>query len=108
VTRRGALNAWKCPNCGGLTVVVHVDDGVTPMFLACRRTDGCTGMAVSSGYPSTPAPADVAALLAWEWFRPTGRALRELSDEMRDHVARGGLDLRPLTDAGRQAFAEGV
>jgi len=104
----GAVNAWRCPTCGGLTVAVHVDDGVTPMFLACRRTSGCRGMAVSSGYPTTPVPPQVIDLLAWEWFRPTGRALRKLGVEMQQHVAAGGLNLRPITDAGRQAFAQGV
>jgi hypothetical protein len=103
----GAVNAWRCVACGGLTVAVHVDEGVTPMFLACRRTDGCPGRAVSSGYPAPPVPDNVIDLLAWEWWKPTGRQYRRLSPEMRSHVDRGGLDLRPLTDAGRRAYVEG-
>lgn len=29
-------NAYYCETCCGYIVVVHVDEGVTPMFLACR------------------------------------------------------------------------
>lgn len=101
----GAVNAWKCEACGRLTVAVHVDEGVTPMFLACRRTEGCETLAVSAGYPDLPLPDHILDLVAWEWYRPEGRAYRRLSPGMQDHIDRGGLDLRPLTDAGREALA---
>jgi hypothetical protein len=35
-SRRGEINGWTCDQCGETTYVVHVADGVTPMFLACR------------------------------------------------------------------------
>lgn len=103
--RPGAVNAWKCDDCGGLTVAVHVDEGTTPMFLGCRRTPGCKGRAVSSMYPEPPIPADVLGLLAWEWFMPSAKKIRRMEPEMREHCRQGGLVIRPLSDAGRQALS---
>lgn len=92
----GSINAWKCDACGGLTVAIHADEGVTPMFLACRRTEGCNGRAVSAGYPDPPIPDEIVSLLAWEWYRPTDRWARRQGREMQDHVRNGGLVLRAL------------
>lgn len=103
----GSINAWECPVCGHLTVAVHVDEGVTPMFLGCRRKPGCTGRAVSSGYPSLPVPERIRLLCAWEWFRPSATQMKRYRREdpaMFQHCAQGGLELRPLTDAGRRAI----
>lgn len=97
--RSGAVNAWKCDACGLLTVAVHVDEGVTPMVLACRRVEGCPGMGKSLFY--VPLHPDVVELLAWEWYRPTERWTRRQDPEMRRHIEQGGLVIRPLTDAGR-------
>lgn len=100
----GSVNAWKCNDCGGLTVAVHVDAGVTPMFLGCRRTEGCKGRAVSSMYPDPPLPDHVLDALAWEWYMPGDKELRKLDPATRDHCEQGGLVIRPLTDAGRAAL----
>ena len=105
MTPKGSINAWKCPTCGGLTVAIHVDDGVTPMFLACRRTPGCTGMAVSSGYPSPPIPLHIRLLCEWEWFAPSSTQLKRYRREdpaMYEHCRKGGLEIQPITDAGRR------
>jgi hypothetical protein len=105
VSRRKEINGWRCKECGAVTYAVHVDDGVTPMFLACRASgsveEGCHGQGVSLMYPVPPAPAHVVEAVGWEWYQPTGRELRNLDANMRDHVERGGLMLRPLTDDGR-------
>lgn len=87
-------NGYKCQDCGQITMTYHVDDGVTPMFLACRATEDCTGRAVSMMYPPGPLPAELAELPRWEWYRPSRRAVRRMDRAMRDHVARGGLVLR--------------
>lgn len=34
--KKGAVNVYRCRECGGETVTVNLDDGVTPMFLRCR------------------------------------------------------------------------
>ena len=102
---RGRINGWQCDECGQITYAVHVDDGVTPMFLACRASGqpGC-GRGVSLMYPDADPPEHVKASVAWEWFRPSKSQMRKLSPGMRQHVEMGGLDLRPLTGAGRAAL----
>ena len=103
---RGSVNAWECPTCGRLTVAVHVDEGVTPMFLACRAKDGrCQSMGVSLGYR----PFDKHAVVEWEWAKPSATQMKRMHREepdMYDHVSRGGLVLRPLTEAGLLALTE--
>jgi hypothetical protein len=90
----GRHNAYRCDDCGSHTVVVHVDAGVTPMFLGCRATPGCQGRAVSLGYPEGPIPSHLLPA-EWEWYRPE-RGDRVLRDPaMRSHVEQGGLVLRP-------------
>jgi hypothetical protein len=72
----GAKNAYFCDECKRYTVVIHVDAGVTPMFLACRATGtvgDCTGRAHSTNYQREPWPeTDKAGRpipgAAWEWF----------------------------------------
>lgn len=104
MSKRGEINGWRCDECGHHTYVVHVDDGVTPMFLACRATAGCKGTGVSLMYPAPPVPQHVIDAVAWEWFKPTRRAVRRMEPEMRQHIEMGGLELRRLTDAGREAL----
>lgn len=95
------LNAYRCPDCGGYIVTVDRDEGVTPMFLACRVKgdpsdpgNDCKGRMASMGYPPEPWPID--ATPTWEWYRPEGEAYAAMNAEMRDHIDRGGLALRPL------------
>jgi hypothetical protein len=57
-------------------------------------------------YPPPPIPQHVIDAVAWEWFKPTPRAIRRMEPGMRDHIEKGGLELRPLTDAGRAALTE--
>lgn len=101
-SKAGEINGWQCGRCDAVTYAIHVDDGVTPMFLGCRATDGCEGTGASLMYPPPPVPAHVLEAVAWEWFKPTGRYYRRLSSAMKSHVDQGGLDLRPLTDVGRE------
>lgn len=103
----GSVNAWYCSTCQRATWAIHVDAGVTPFMLGCRRTKGCTGMAKSMMYPDKPLDQR-AVLIAWEWYKPTARQLRRMDAATRDHVERGGLVLRALSDAGRALIPEGV
>lgn len=91
------INAYKCRECGGLTVTIDVDSGVTPALLACRATPGCNGMAVSSGYPASDPPPHIMAKLRWEWRLPKGFDYARLSPEMRQFIDDGGLELVPRT-----------
>lgn len=58
----------------------------------------------SPGYPRAPLPDHVRGTVAWEWFRPSRRRIRRMDPAMRDHIDRGGVALRPITDAGRAAL----
>lgn len=107
---KGAVNGWQCPDCGGITATVHVDTGVTPMFLGCRVTKGCRGMAVSLMYPgmnydrcTTKAevglgdqniPPEIEAQIGWEWFRPSDEDLAKMSPDEQEYVLMGKLCLR--------------
>jgi hypothetical protein len=90
----GKRNAYACPVCGGLTVTIDVDPGVTPAFLACRAAgdvDLCTGVARSFWYRVNGLPIGEPA---WEWYRPTEQEARRLDPYSRSHVGMGGLLLR--------------
>jgi hypothetical protein len=105
------VNSYKCPECGKVTVTIDVDPGVTPMLLGCRRTPGCRGLAVSSGYPATEPPASLLEHLDWEWALPTAGEYAELDTAMMAYVDNGGLALRPRGDrpsAYRQGYWGGV
>ena len=107
-SKRGDINGYVCDTCKQHTFIVHVDDGVTPMFLACRaegedpREAECKGRGTSLMYPTMPAPQHVIDGVKWEWYKPA--ELPE-NEEMAEHVRKGGLLLRKLTDAGRAALA---
>lgn len=107
MSERGEINGYRCDTCGEHTYIVHVDDGVTPMFLGCRKSGsaegGCQGQGVSLMYPPPPIPPYVLASVEWEWYEPDLGELPRLdalSGEL-DHVQRGGLLLRRLTNEGR-------
>lgn len=123
----GDKNAYWCPECHGYVVTIDVDQGVTPMFLACRAKgepsnplNDCTGQMHSMMYPEEPWPDEdgygdrIPTEPTWEWYRPTSiadrvrhaavagayarpgrpRRHRQLT-ETEEHVAKGGLLLRP-------------
>ena len=98
----GSINGYQCDKCGRITYVVHVDPGVTPMFLACRASGqpDC-GTGTSLMYPRSTPPRGVVEAVAWEWYRPTMKWARRKGPEMEEHVRKGGLALRALTDSGR-------
>lgn len=101
----GSINAWKCDKCGRITGAVHIDDGVTPMLLACHATPECDGIAVSAGYPQSLIPAEVINAIDWEWRRATHFELqswKRKNPELYFHCLKGGLYLVPLTDRGRR------
>jgi hypothetical protein len=90
VSNVGKVNVYTCATCGGETVTIDVDDGVTPFMLGCRAKDGCRGMAQSSFYRPHAGRGEP----AWEWYRPTPKAIRKMSPGMQKHVVMGGLDIR--------------
>jgi len=108
VSLAGEINGWRCDRCGQHTYCIHVNDGVTPMFLACRasgRLGDCDGTGASLMYPGGPPPAHVIEAVQFEWYEPTGFEYRRLEPSAREHVDKGGLLLRDLTDAGRRLLS---
>lgn len=80
------INQYTCPECGGVITTVHVDHGVTPMFLACRATKDCIGSMVSSMYR-----VDQTLQADYEWYRPKTMPFNR---GLRQHVQMGGLLIR--------------
>lgn len=90
----GAINGYNCTTCHKVTLVIHRDAGVTPMFLACTNPE-CNGTGESLMYPNQDAiPPRIREKVRWEWYRPSKKEFKKLSSEMQDHVKRGGLVLR--------------
>lgn len=92
----GAINPYRCDTCGGVTVTIHRDAGVTPFMIGCRVTPGCNGRAYSSFYPPVLAANLVPRVV---WFRCAGEdelvaALRRyprlVRHEVRRHHEMGG------------------
>lgn len=106
-------NAYWCRECKGYVVTIDVDEGVTPMFLACRvkgdptdDANDCKGMMHSMMYPAEPWPATdgfdaaIPTIPTWEWYMPDEAELeryrREGDMAMLEHVHKGGLALRKV------------
>lgn len=95
----GKKNCYWCAKCRRYTVTIDREKGTTPFSIRCRATPNCNALADSQCYPPEPWPKDHPDLVApprWEWIKPEGDALAELSASMREHVDRGGLVLRAL------------
>lgn len=89
----GAINAYVCNLCYRLTVVQHIDKGVTPKYMACQATRGCEGSSRTMNYPPDP-PQKVVDAVRWEWYRPDLKEYRQLNPEIKQHILTGGLCLR--------------
>ncbi len=94
-------NVYRCEKCGGETVTVDRDAGVTPFMINCRATPGCDGESQSSFYR---VPQDLTP--KWEWYRPGALERLRLTVYVNDHVKQGGLLLRSVDD-GRKATEAG-
>lgn len=84
---KGKKNQYTCTECGKSVITLDVDDGTTPFMMLCRATEGCDGVMQSSFYRCDPNLEHT-----YEWFKP--ESLRGYSPEMKEHIRKGGLDLR--------------
>jgi hypothetical protein len=105
----GAINGYQCEDCGKVTMTIHVEEGTTPMFLACRaeglepEQSKCKGQAVSLGYPENALPDYLKEALrerGWEWHKAGTGELLAMGPEEQSYVKMGGLLLRRITKAG--------
>ncbi len=86
----GMINAYVCEVCGLRIITVNSDDGVTPYLVSCR--DGnCSGLMVSQFYRVSQTMA-----ATYEWYKPDDEERARLADGVWEHVAMGGLLLRPI------------
>lgn len=115
----GEKNAYWCPDCHGYVITIDVDEGVTPMFLACRvkgepsdPDNGCKGQMHSMMYPEPPWPAvdgydqPIPTEPTWEWYKLDAAELKRLEKKARrgdrmavatiEHHQKGGLELRKI------------
>lgn len=88
----GWINGYKCDACHDVIWTTTVDDGVTPMLIACRVSAACRGTMHSTWGKMPYPPAELH--IRWEWYTPTG--LSGYSAAMRDHIQAGGLDIRQV------------
>lgn len=87
----GRKNAYVCHVCGGKTVTIDRDDGVTPFMIRCRATKDCEAMAESSFYRCDPT-----LVPTHEWYRPGAAEIGAATPAMRQHYEMGGLGLREI------------
>lgn len=97
--RANAINVYVCPKCGHRTVTVNRVEGVTSFLLKCRSIAGCDEFAQSSLYR-----VDQSLRPDWEWYRPDEKELEAATEEVKRHIANGGLMLRKLDGAGRERY----
>jgi hypothetical protein len=96
----GRLNRYTCQTCGGHTITIDRDEGVTPFMLLCRATKDCVGHMYSSFYRA------VEGVPTYEWRKPTLAEYAAMSPAMRDHIDRGGLDIHPIEQPAQRTGAE--
>lgn len=84
----GKINQYVCDTCGGVITTIDRDNGTTPFFMDCRVTAGCPGAMRSAMYR-----VEQSLTPDYEWVAPTNAVRRR---EMREHVAMGGLMIRPI------------
>lgn len=91
-------HSYVCDTCEGPYAVVDLNEGVTPMFGPCLRTEGCEGRAYSL-MDFNPEQFSEFPLLV-EFYRPSNlREVRNESPQVVSHIIRGGLMRRPSKDA---------
>lgn len=84
----GRINTYTCDTCGFSIVTEDIDRGTTPAFLRCKsKMENCPGTMVSAWYW-----CDQTLKAEYEWYRPKIKS--KMSEAMKDHVRRGGLDIR--------------
>jgi hypothetical protein len=98
-TKAPRENVYTCQLCGFMLLTVDVAHGTTPFMIECKAKTACEGHMYSSMYPKGPKPAGYPQEASHEWYRPSPEEFRTLESWNRAHVEKGGLLLRPRTDA---------
>lgn len=98
-------NHYTCPECGGVTIARHDDEGVTPFMIRCRvkdvvsvtgnRAPGCKGMATSAFFACSQDDTQTPHVI---FYRPKADEaiveINKLPEHVRlavlDHYTKGG------------------
>jgi hypothetical protein len=94
----GCENCYTCQECRKIFTTVDRADGVTPFMVSHRGFDEntkCKGMCYSAFYPKGPRPAHIPAP-SHEWYKPDTLRIAQMAPAMREHINKGGLDLRRI------------
>jgi hypothetical protein len=94
-------NHYKCPECEGITVARHDNEGVTPFMLRCRVNAGCDGMARSCFFECSQEDEQTPHVI---FFRPGEAEAAQFIKEqpylerewLADHYRKGGALMREV------------
>lgn len=105
-------NHYNCPECKGVTIARHDDEGVTPFMIRCRvkdevgnghRVPGCMGMAESCFFGGSQDDAQVPHVIFYR--PPADQAMKDIRnspksdrDWLMDHYLKGGSLMRENGD----------
>ena len=84
-----------CPVCSTVTYVAKEHEGVTPMWVSCRRLTGaeCGGQTTSA-----PRLVEIAEQhVEWEWYKPAPNEYKGFTRDTLEHLRMGGLLLRKIS-----------
>lgn len=87
----GKINQYTCQTCGETITTIDRDEGTTPFMLDCFATQNCSGTMQSHLYL-----VDQMLKPNFEWYKPDLKSLKNRKRHLREHVALGGLLIRPL------------
>lgn len=93
----GKTNVYVCQTCGHQIITRHIDEGVTPFMISCRR---CKGQAYSLFYR---AGADSSPIVHAVWKKEPNKWWGN-SEQQAEHASKGGVFLywlRPINQLVR-------
>ncbi len=87
----GKINQYTCGVCGCTITTIDRDEGTTPFMLICIAGRNCAGKMKSHMYL-----VDQTLKPNFEWYKPNLASLKNRKRHLREHVALGGLLIRPI------------
>lgn len=118
---KGKKNGYLCRGCGWRIITVNRDEGVTPFMIGCqndvpsdddrkaaRESGGVLGSRGCGAYMESAFYRVLQSLEpSHEWYAPDKaerKRMRKKRDSNLEHVARGGLILRRISDIDGVSF----
>jgi hypothetical protein len=92
----GAINRYSCQRCGAAKHAINLSMGTTPFLIACEL---CNDYQQSNFYRIAPNLRGLG--VEYCFYRPTKEKFLTLSEDVQDHVLKGGLLFGKLADITR-------